>query len=140
MKLDTNNCPNCKGVGNYSLDADDAEFIDCHMCNGTGQLPILITDEVIEQADEDEEDTEDYPTMSDLLEQFRETNHLHNFEGNTGVARFEKIVKQLGYKEQPFKNGSPIEEFLADNSGAIEALLLWIGHQNVEEWREALEE
>ena len=31
-------CPSCNGVGNYSWGDDDAYFVDCKKCGGTGKV------------------------------------------------------------------------------------------------------
>lgn len=48
----------------------------------------------------------------------------HHFEGERGVRNLEQLVKDIGYD-----NG--IEEFLADNQGAMEVIVEWIS-----EWAE----
>jgi len=37
------------------------------------------------------------------------------------------------------KYGSPLEVFLSDNPGACDAIIEWMGEQNVEEWEYSLE-
>lgn len=69
--------------------------------------------------------------MHELLEQYCEQKNITRFEGDSGVASLHKICAALGYSEDNYKYGSPIEKFLADNSGAIEMLLDWISEQEM---------
>lgn len=67
------------------------------------------------------------------LELYMDQENLYSFEGHSGVRKFEKVVKVLGYND--------LTDFLADNSGALEALLGFV-HDWTErnsEWKEALE-
>jgi hypothetical protein len=67
------------------------------------------------------------------LELYIDQENLYSFEGPRGVRNFEQVVKVLGY--------SDVREFLADNSGALEALLGFV-HDWTErnsEWKEALQ-
>lgn len=76
--------------------------------------------------------------LEKAVEKFIDDNKLYHFEGDRGVGNLEKIVKEIGYEGHGFKHGTPIEAFLSDNPGAIEALLEWIKEQHVPEWAEAL--
>lgn len=62
------------------------------------------------------------PTLWDLLD----NNKIGRFEGEKGVENLNKVAKLLGYDESNFKYGSALETFLADNPGAMEAILEWI--------------
>jgi hypothetical protein len=77
--------------------------------------------------------------LEDLLDSYIRAKGL-SFEGTTGVRNLETIAKTLGYNESGFRYGTPIESFLSDNPGAIEAIVEWIGKQNVPEWQITLEE
>ena len=68
--------------------------------------------------------------MSDALEQWQSSNNAYHFEGNRGVRSFDQLVRAIGYRG--------LDNFLADNPGAVEAILTWIGEQDNEEWTEAL--
>jgi hypothetical protein len=60
--------------------------------------------------------------------------HSYRWEGETGVRNFEQLVKDIGYDQG-------IENFLADNPGAIETLLNWISEhaeKGGSEWKENL--
>jgi hypothetical protein len=48
------------------------------------------------------------------------------FEGDRGVEQLETLVRDLGYTGGGWKYGDPIEAFLSDNSGCIEAIIEWI--------------
>ena len=76
--------------------------------------------------------------MDELVEAFVEHNRFYCMEGNQGVSRFTQLVAAIGYNHQSGDYGHPILNFLADNSGAIEKLMEWIGDQNSSEWRESM--
>jgi hypothetical protein len=78
--------------------------------------------------------------MSELVERYLDVKKVHGFEGESGLVKFEKLLETLGYRSHGFRFGTVIENFLYDNSGAVEAIVAWIGEQNVSEWEEALEE
>ena len=75
--------------------------------------------------------------MEELLDEFNNFNSNYRFEGADGVHDFAGVVDALGYK---MHNGrlNAIHDFLADNPGAIEALIQWIGKQNFLEWKESI--
>lgn len=77
--------------------------------------------------------------MHDLLEAYQNQNGMHSFEGDSGLDKLTKLLRALGYRGHSFKYGTPIEAFLSDNSGAVEAILNWIAERNETEWCEALE-
>lgn len=77
--------------------------------------------------------------MEEQLNAYMEQERMYNLEGETGVAHLAKIVGRLGYDTDHYKRDETIiTEFLADNSGAMEAIINWIGEQNVPEWKENL--
>lgn len=78
--------------------------------------------------------------LCDLIEKFQDQEKLFSFEGDRGVERLNKIITAIGYKGHQFLYGSPLEEFLSDNSGAIQSLIKWIGERDVEEWKQAVRE
>ena len=64
-------------------------------------------------------------------------------EGRAGIRFLNKLVVDLdsNYEESGFEYGSPIEQFLMDNSGCIEAIQEWIVKnlgQGDGSWRENL--
>jgi hypothetical protein len=76
----------------------------------------------------------------EILQRWKDGNNAHNFEGESGMKRFEKLCEALGYQETGFRFGTPIERFLSDNSGAIDAILDFLTDQLEynQEWRDAL--
>ena len=58
--------------------------------------------------------------FDDILDHWqKKKKHGYRWEGETGVSNFENLTKDIGY-------GQGIEEFLADNPGAVEKLLEFI--------------
>lgn len=58
----------------------------------------------------------------------------YRWEGDSGVRNFEELTKAIGYDQG-------IDQFLADNPGAIETLLEWIAEHAEKggiEWKENL--
>lgn len=96
---------------------------------------------------EDPEETNQEPAeieekdFNDLYEEWTNQKKIYRWEGETGVENFEKLVAAIGYSGNQFKYGSPIESFLCDNPGAIEALIEWITDhgERSPEWRSNLE-
>lgn len=72
------------------------------------------------------------PSVADLLNDYIDQEKLWNQEGERGIQNLENIVNVLGYAN--------LDEFLSDNPGAIEAILEWIGTQNVTDWKKKLTE
>lgn len=68
--------------------------------------------------------------LGELLDKYIDQNKMYHFEGPSGVQKFAKIVGVLGY--------SSVDAFLEDNSGAIDAMIQWIGEMSEPEWRAAL--
>ena len=72
--------------------------------------------------------------FNDILEhwQNQKPGRWH-FEGESGVRHLEQLVSDLGYDQG-------IEEFLADNSGAMQAIVEWITEwaDRGTEWKENL--
>lgn len=75
--------------------------------------------------------------FSDKIDTFLDENGCHTLEGERGVRNFEKLVRALGYNDH-FSN--PLQEFLADNSGAIEAMIEWIKDSRCQEWSDNIAE
>jgi hypothetical protein len=75
--------------------------------------------------------------FNDILDHWQKQGKgRYRFEGDTGVRNFEQLVKDIGYDQG-------IENFLADNPGAIETLLEWISEhaeKGGSEWKENLAE
>lgn len=81
--------------------------------------------------------------MQRHIEAFMDQEKMHRMEGRKGYENLCKIVKAMGYKDPlqygQLSNGAAIGDllyFLEDNSGAIEAILNWIGEQDSPEWKE----
>lgn len=77
--------------------------------------------------------------FSDLFEEWCNQKKINRWEGEPGVENFEKFAKAIGYPGNQFRFGSPIESFLCDNPGAIEAIIEWIVEFKCPEWQTNLE-
>lgn len=78
-------------------------------------------------------------TTDQLVDMWMDQNIKGSMEGSSGVRRFEKLCEAIGYREGNFLGSEvAIQNFLADNSGAIEALIDWIKEQDCEDWNESL--
>jgi hypothetical protein len=73
--------------------------------------------------------------LSEVLNEYTNRRGFHT-EGESGVNSLEELVKAMGYEDQ---FGTAIDHFLSDNSGCIQAILEWIGEQNIQEWAEGIE-
>lgn len=60
--------------------------------------------------------------FSNTLEQYIEQEDIWQLEGETGVRNLKEIISTIGYSGY----GGVLENFLADNSGCIEAMIEWI--------------
>ena len=84
--------------------------------------------------------------LEDMLDEYQDQEKMYNYEGRRGVENLVKIVRAIGYEDSmhfgQLKNGSigDLIEFFEDNSGAIEAVISWIGKTNILEWRKAISE
>lgn len=65
--------------------------------------------------------------LKSILDQYTSS---FNFLGYTGMRQLERVVRTLS------PDYGNLEEFFYDNPGAIEAVIEWIGKQNVSEWKE----
>lgn len=75
--------------------------------------------------------------MTELMHEYMANNHMFHFEGERGVRNMEQVMKEVcGYKSDW---GGVLQNFFADNPGAIEAVLEWVSSQNNSEWQENLE-
>lgn len=75
--------------------------------------------------------------MQDALQRYMDDNKMYSFEGESGVRRVERLMSQVCGYDNNF--GSVLHNFFADNPGAIEAVIDWIGKQKVIEWKDNLE-
>lgn len=71
--------------------------------------------------------------LNRLIEKWMDGNKAYNMEGERGIRNFEKLARAIN------KDYSNLNEFLADNSGCLEAMVTWIGDQNLPEWVESIE-
>jgi hypothetical protein len=84
-------------------------------------------------------------SLTALIEEYRDHKRMHCMEGSRGVENLCKLVRALGYRDSmnrmQFRDGclGDLLEFLEDNSGAIEAIVTWIGEREIPEWKEAIE-
>jgi hypothetical protein len=76
--------------------------------------------------------------LYELVEAFMSQKRIR-LEGERGVEGLNKLTEALGYNGTNFMWGSSLETFLADNPGAMEALVEWIMDQHAPEWVENLE-
>jgi hypothetical protein len=60
--------------------------------------------------------------FSNTLDQYIEQEDIWHFEGERGVRNLKNIITTIGYSGY----GGVLENFLADNSGCIEAMIEWI--------------
>lgn len=68
-----------------------------------------------------------YTTTQEKLEAYLEQNNMYSFEGQCGINNLEKLLLEVcGYRS--------INEYLLDNSSAIEAIIDCIGTARVPEW------
>lgn len=102
----TVNCPNC------------GEFTD-HSVNWFTAKPSQPNEDMIEPCD--------YQLhVEDVFDAYLSKNKMHSFEGTSGVRKLDTICETLGYHTGQFVNGRPIENFLADNPGACDAIVEFI--------------
>jgi len=72
-----------------------------------------------------------------LIERFTSRPGFSTY-GDSGVESMNELAKAIGYNGHSFRYGSPIEEFLSDNPGAMEAIRNWISEAGVPEWEDSL--
>jgi hypothetical protein len=79
---------------------------------------------------------------TELIELWRNKNRAFSLEGDRALEKLEGLFKLLGYQQNGFRFGSPVERFLSDNPRALEAILEFIGEwvDHTDDWRENLEE
>jgi hypothetical protein len=75
--------------------------------------------------------------MQQKLSNYMSENRMHCMEGERGVKNLEKVMTEVcGYDGDW---GGVLRNFFTDNSGAIEAVIEWIGKARVSEWSENLD-
>lgn len=77
--------------------------------------------------------------FEELIDNYFQKRKCFIFEGDNSCRYLEMLFRDLGYKNEPYKYGNPIERFLSDNSGAVDAILDWIKNNDNPDWREKLE-
>jgi hypothetical protein len=60
--------------------------------------------------------------FSNTLDQYIEQEDISQLEGEQGVRNLKEIISTIGYSGY----GGVLENFLADNSACIEAIIEWI--------------
>lgn len=79
-------------------------------------------------------------SLSELIEEYLKDNDIRNWEGDKGLRNLENLLQDLGnYKREGWMHGDIIHQFLADNPGAIVAIINWIEKQDLDEWKENIE-
>ena len=85
-------------------------------------------------------------SLSNLLDEYIDQEKLYQTEGQRGLEVLCKISRALGYRDEmhfgQIKYNVTIGdflEFLKDNPGCVEAILEWIGRQEIQEWCDNLE-
>lgn len=68
-------------------------------------------------------------TGEDLVGRWQNERSAFQIEGEKGIDNLNKLAKVLGYNEDGFKYGSPLENFLKDNPGAVEKILEFIANE-----------
>src|SRR5277367_3873404 len=77
--------------------------------------------------------------MNQLIEQWYDENFSNCIEGFSGVKKLENLCNAIGYEKGDFLGQNmALTNFLADNPGAIEAVIEWIGEQESENWEESI--
>ncbi len=90
-----------------------------------------------EQLDEEDEEPLEDLDGPDLLQRWQRKNKMHCLEGDAGQEKMQKLVRVLGYDGHQFRFGEPLQQFLSDNPGAMEAILTWVEEQldDNQDWR-----
>jgi len=78
---------------------------------------------------------------NELFDKYLDYNKMYRFEGTDGVRNLDDLCANLGYTSGQFNGANPIMNFLADNSGAMEAVVDFIRDciGRIPEWQESLE-
>jgi hypothetical protein len=76
--------------------------------------------------------------MFELIEEYCDQKNIRRWEGDQGLDNLNTLLKTIGYKPEGFKYGSPVEKFLTDNPGAIEALIEFISDAGIDDWGDGL--
>jgi len=82
-----------------------------------------------EEKDDDDEDYDDM-SLSELIQKYLDQEKMYSMEGPRGVRNLHKLIQVLDNHYHNF------DTFLQDNSGAIEAIIEWIGSTKLTDWKE----
>ena len=75
--------------------------------------------------------------FNNTLDQYIEQEDIWQLEGEQGVRNLKNIITTIGYSGY----GGVLENFLADNSGCIEAIIEWIKDNDYSgEWNKLVAE
>ena len=74
--------------------------------------------------------------LSNTLDQYMDQEDLWSLEGERGVRNLKNVLTTIGYDGY----GGVLDNFLADNSGCIEAIIEWIKENDYSgEWNTYVE-
>ena len=78
---------------------------------------------------------------NELFDKYLDDNRMYHFEGTDGVRKLDDLCANLGYTRGQFIGANPLMNFLADNPGAMEAVVEFVRDQigRIPEWQENLE-
>ena len=75
--------------------------------------------------------------LSNTLEQYMDQEDLWSLEGERGVRNLKNVITTIGYDNW---GNNVLENFLADNSSCIEAIIEWIKENDHSgEWNTCVE-
>ena len=76
----------------------------------------------------------------EVMQIFRDEERIGCLEQSLAIDGLNKICAAMGYKEQCYRNGTSLEEFLRDNPGCCEVIIDWISNQldSIPSWKEGL--
>lgn len=70
--------------------------------------------------------------FDELFDKYTRQEKMYSWEGARGVRNLKTLIRIL---DSHYRD---LDDFLEDNSGAIEAIINWINERNVQEWAENL--
>ena len=78
--------------------------------------------------------------MQTQFDKLLEDRRMYNLEGTDGVRKLDDLCADLGYTRGQFIGANPIMNFLADNPGALQGIVEFIGEwvERNEEWQDNL--
>lgn len=84
-------------------------------------------------------DDNDEKDLSEVLNQYVSEKRMR-FEGDSGLDNLNTLIHDMSNGEygHQYKYGSPLESFLSDNPGAVEALMEWIAENDFFEAEEGM--